>query len=92
MDDIEVSRQLITFNLEQTGAKVDIAVNGLRGLQKALKIQYDLILMDIQMPVMNGKEAMNSLLQLEVRTPVYALTADFRCSTICSYRFHRYFE
>ena len=57
-----MSRQLITFNLEQTGAKVDIAVNGLRGLQKALKIQCYLILMDIQMPVMNGKEAMNSLL------------------------------
>jgi CheY-like chemotaxis protein len=85
VDDVEVNRQLITFNLEQTGAKVNIAVNGLKGLQKALKVQYDLILMDIQMLVMNGKEAMSSLLQLEIKTPVYALTADCTSSDVQRY-------
>ena len=85
VEDTEVNQQLITFNLEQTGAQVDLAVNGLEGLQKALDVQYDLVLMDIQMPVMDGKEAMKSLLQLGVSTPVYALTANVMPSDIQEY-------
>ena len=85
VEDTEVNQQLITFNLEQTGAKVDMAVNGLEGLQKALEVQYDLVLMDIQMPVMDGKEAMKSLLQLGVSSPVYALTANVMPSDIKEY-------
>jgi signal transduction histidine kinase/CheY-like chemotaxis protein len=85
VEDTEVNQQLITFNLEQTGAKVDLAVNGLEGLQKALTVQYDLVLMDIQMPVMDGKEAMKSLLQLGVSTPIYALTANVMPSDILEY-------
>jgi CheY-like chemotaxis protein len=64
---------------------VDLAVNGLEGLQKALTVQYDLVLMDIQMPVMDGKEAMKSLLQLGVSTPIYALTANVMPSDILEY-------
>jgi signal transduction histidine kinase/CheY-like chemotaxis protein len=85
VEDTEVNQQLIIFNLEQTGAQVDLAVNGLEGLQKALEVQYDLILMDIQMPVMDGKEAMKSLLQLGVSTPVYAMTANVMPSDIQEY-------
>ena len=85
VEDTEVNQQLITFNLEKTGAQVDLAVNGLEGLQKALDVQYDLVLMDIQMPVMDGKEAMKSLLQLGVSTPVYALTANVMPSDIQEY-------
>ncbi|MFT4806855.1 MAG: signal transduction histidine kinase/CheY-like chemotaxis protein [Paraglaciecola sp.] len=85
VEDTEVNQQLITFNLEQTGAQVDLAVNGLEGLQKALTVQYDLVLMDIQMPVMDGKEAMKSLLQLGVSTPIYALTANVMPSDILEY-------
>jgi signal transduction histidine kinase/CheY-like chemotaxis protein len=85
VEDTEVNQQLITFNLERTGARVDLAVNGLEGLQKALAIQYDLVLMDIQMPVMDGKEAMKSLLQLGISTPIYALTANVMPSDIKEY-------
>ncbi len=85
VEDTEVNQQLITFNLEKTGAQVDLAVNGLEGLQKALDVQYDLVLMDIQMPVMDGKKAMKSLLQLGVSTPVYALTANVMPSDIQEY-------
>jgi len=85
VEDTEVNQQLITFNLEQTGAQVDLAVNGLEGLQKALAVNYDVILMDIQMPVMDGKEAMKSLLQLGVSTPTYALTANVMPSDIQEY-------
>jgi signal transduction histidine kinase/CheY-like chemotaxis protein len=85
VEDTEVNQQLVIFNLQQTGAQVDLAVNGLEGLQKALTVQYDLVLMDIQMPVMDGKEAMRSLLQLGVSTPVYALTANVMPSDIQEY-------
>ncbi|PKG97873.1 ATP-binding protein [Paraglaciecola sp. MB-3u-78] len=85
VEDTEVNQQLIIFNLERTGARVDLAVNGLEGLQKALAIQYDLVLMDIQMPVMDGKEAMKSLLQLGISTPIYALTANVMPSDIQEY-------
>tara|TARA_R110002153_G_scaffold27084_2_gene84239 strand:+ start:152 stop:1786 length:1635 start_codon:yes stop_codon:yes gene_type:complete len=76
VEDTKVNQQLITFKLQQTGAKIDLAKNGLEGLQKALSGEYDLILMDIYMPVMDGKEALKSLQQLGVSTPIYALTAN----------------
>lgn len=85
VEDTTVNQQLITFNLEQTGAQVDLAVNGLEGLQKALAVQYDVILMDIQMPIMDGKEAMKSLLQQGNNTPTYALTANVMPSDIEEY-------
>jgi signal transduction histidine kinase/CheY-like chemotaxis protein len=85
VEDTEVNRQLITFNLQQTGAKVDSAKNGLEGLQKALSGVYDLILMDIHMPIMDGKEALKSLQQLGVSTPIYALTANVMPADIQEY-------
>jgi signal transduction histidine kinase/CheY-like chemotaxis protein len=85
VEDTEVNRQLITFNLQKTGANIDTAKNGLEGLQLALSGEYDLILMDIHMPVMDGKEALKSLQQLGVSTPIYALTANVMHSDIQEY-------
>ena len=51
----------------------------------ALSGEYDLILMDIHMPVMDGKEALKSLQQLGVSTPIYALTANVMHSDIQEY-------
>jgi signal transduction histidine kinase/CheY-like chemotaxis protein len=85
VEDTKVNQQLISFNLAQTGAKVDLAVNGLEGLQKALAVQYDVILMDIQMPIMDGKEAMTSLLRRGNNTPTYALTANVMPSNMQEY-------
>jgi CheY-like chemotaxis protein len=62
--------------------QVDLAVSELERLQKGLAVQHDLVLMDTQMPVMDGKEAMRSLLQLDVSTPIYALTANIMFSDI----------
>ncbi|WP_299269901.1 ATP-binding protein [uncultured Psychrosphaera sp.] len=85
VEDTEVNQQLITFNLEQTGAHVDLAENGQQGLEKALSNSYDLILMDIQMPVMDGKEAMKAFKQLNITIPTYALTANIMPSDVHEY-------
>ena len=85
VEDTELNQQLITLHLQQTGVQVDLAVNGLDGLQKILSGQYDLVLMDIQMPVMDGKEAMQSLKQLGVNMPIYALTANVMPSDVEEY-------
>lgn len=77
-----LNQELIASALEKTGATIDLAENGQEALQKAISGQFDLILMDIQMPVMDGKEAMACLQQLGIDIPTYALTANNTASDI----------
>ena len=67
---------LVTELLQSAGATVEVAANGQEGMNKALSRGFDLVLMDKQMPVMDGLEAVTSLRQLGYTRPVYALTAD----------------
>lgn len=57
--------------------QVDVAQNGLEALKRCQKSQYDVILMDVQMPVMNAYEATSEIRKLESgsETPVLAMTA-----------------
>jgi len=77
VEDNEVNRYLVRFVLEKGGFRVVTADNGREAIERARRERPDLILMDIQMPVMDGYEA---TLQLkadpELRAiPVVALTA-----------------
>ncbi len=56
--------------------RVDIAENGKRAVELALKGNYDLILMDIKMPNMNGFEATEEIRKRGLKVPIYILTAD----------------
>ena len=56
--------------------KVDIAENGLVGYEKFRAYRYDLILMDLQMPVMNGFESTEKIRQHDKDIPIIALTAN----------------
>ncbi|MGN7360167.1 PAS domain S-box protein [Paenibacillus sp. SAF-054] len=78
VDDHPVNRQLLVTILNKMGYRPDVAVNGLEALRTAMKQQYDLILMDVQMPVMDGIEAVQSIrrhLASKRRPAVVAVTA-----------------
>jgi signal transduction histidine kinase/CheY-like chemotaxis protein len=70
------NQQLITLYVEETGATVEIVDNGESAVEKALSNNYDLILMDMQMPVMDGIEAVKKIRQANCNTPIAMLTAN----------------
>ncbi|MBC7421237.1 MAG: response regulator [Bdellovibrio sp.] len=75
VEDSPDNQFLIERILNKTGAKVTIASNGAEGVQIALSKNFDVILMDIQMPVMDGHQAMQVLREKGYSGPVVALTA-----------------
>ena len=61
--------------LDRMGFEVVICENGEEALEKACSESFDIILMDMQMPVMNGYQATSVLRQKNVTTPIIAVTA-----------------
>jgi PAS domain S-box-containing protein len=76
IDDGEANRELVRLVLEEVGLRVDDAENGQIGAQKALREHYDVLLMDMQMPVMDGFTATRLLRQKGYASPIIALTAN----------------
>jgi signal transduction histidine kinase/CheY-like chemotaxis protein len=74
-EDVLDNQRLITVLLNRMGLDVTIASDGEQALQTALSEQFDIILMDIQMPKMNGYDATRQLKNKGITTPVIALTA-----------------
>ena len=74
------NQQILTLYIKNHVKKVDIANNGKEALNKVATTKYDLILMDIQMPVMDGFKATGKIRELEntsdSRTPIIAVTAN----------------
>jgi len=64
----------LKFSLEQDGFSVDTALDGMEGYQKAANGQYDLIILDVMLPGIDGMEVLSRLRQ-QSRTPVLMLTA-----------------
>jgi signal transduction histidine kinase/CheY-like chemotaxis protein/HPt (histidine-containing phosphotransfer) domain-containing protein len=75
-EDTEDNQRLISMYLRRAGAKVDVVENGQQALQKALQQDYDLILMDMQMPIMGGVEAIEKLRVAGYKKPIVTLTAN----------------
>ncbi len=75
VDDSEDNRMLIGHFLKGVGAEVDFARNGLEGCRKALTGAFDVVLMDIQMPEMDGYTATMKLRESGYNKPIVALTA-----------------
>jgi heavy metal response regulator len=61
--------------LKESGYAVDVARDGLEGLEYALAVEYDVIVLDILLPKMNGLEMLNEIRAKRVKSPVLLLTA-----------------
>ncbi len=81
VEDNVANQELIVMLLERYGLECALAHNGLQALDMFKKNRYNLILMDEQMPVMNGREATTQILAYEseqrlLHTPIVALSAN----------------
>ena len=77
VEDNEINQQVACEILEEAGLKVDVAENGQIGLERVRKFPYDLVLMDLQMPVMDGYQATREIRKDErfQELPIVAMTA-----------------
>jgi PAS domain S-box-containing protein len=75
-DDGDTNRKLIQLILGRAGATVEQAENGRQAVQQATETMFDLILMDMQMPIQDGYAAARELRALGIGTPIIALTAN----------------
>ena len=77
VEDNEMNRDMLSRRLERKGYEVDMAVDGRQGVDKAKTLVYDLVLMDMSLPEIDGWEATREL-RADPATktlPIIALTA-----------------
>jgi signal transduction histidine kinase/DNA-binding response OmpR family regulator/HPt (histidine-containing phosphotransfer) domain-containing protein len=74
-EDNHSSQRVIQYCLQKAGLEVELAANGRIAVQKALETPFDLILMDMQMPELDGYGATIELRQQGCQCPIIALTA-----------------
>lgn len=75
VEDTTANQELIRLVLERMGHKTTLAHNGKEALDLLEKNTFDLILMDMQMPVMNGYDATRAIRKKGIHIPIIALTA-----------------
>lgn len=75
-EDVEDNQYLFGLLLKSVNVDFEMVENGQQAVEKALSEDFDLIFMDMQMPIMGGIEATHLLRQAGIETPIYALTAN----------------
>jgi CheY-like chemotaxis protein len=81
VEDNPINQKMIKYTLKNIGIDCDMADNGQIGVDMRLRNNYDIIFMDIQMPIMNGVEATQTILKYEKEKnlphiPIVAVTAN----------------
>jgi CheY-like chemotaxis protein len=75
VDDEENIRLLFKEELEEEGYDVDTASNGLEALEKVKAAPFDIVVLDIKMPVMDGIQALNAIKNINKDQPVILCSA-----------------
>ena len=80
-EDNEINQKLIRRTLEDLGLNITIVPNGLQALERRRSENFDMIFMDIAMPIMDGIEATHKILEYEEKNhlphiPIVAITAN----------------
>src|SRR6266508_1177545 len=88
VDDETAIREAIRMTLEYEGYRIDEARSGQDGIDKATKVPYDAILLDIKMPVLDGIEVLENLKDQKVATPVIMVSGhgDIQTAVECTKR------
>lgn len=76
VEDNEINKEIIIDLLADSGIIIDVASNGLEAIEKFKENNYELIFMDIQMPILDGYEATKEIRKLNQTIPIVALTAN----------------
>ncbi len=77
VEDDEMNRDMLLRRLQRNGMDVEIAVNGREAVEKSVQESFDIVLMDMSLPVMDGYEA-TRMLRARVEThdlPIIGLSA-----------------
>jgi len=75
VEDNEINQLVAKNNLEHFGLEVFCAVNGKEGVEKAKESRFDIIFMDLQMPIMDGYQATKLIREFDKEIPIIALSA-----------------
>jgi PAS domain S-box-containing protein len=75
-EDVDTNQMIIKSLLNKMGIEVTIAVDGQEALEIACREQFDIILMDLQMPRKTGSQSRKSIRREGIKTPIIALTAN----------------
>ncbi|HIJ95821.1 MAG TPA: response regulator [Desulfuromonadales bacterium] len=80
VDDVEINRELLRATLEKHGHRITMAENGREAVDRFSQGEFDVIFMDMQMPVLDGYGAVSAIRAIEAahdaaRTPIVAMTA-----------------
>ena len=75
-EDNKINQEIVVALLTKVGLDVDIVNNGQNAIDRFLNYTYDLILMDIQMPIMDGITASKIIRKKDEKIPIIALTAN----------------
>ena len=89
VEDAEANQELVSTILRSVGIEVDIAANGAEAVEAMRTSHYDVVLMDVQMPVMGGVQATRLIRRMTgapARVPIIALSANVLPHQVAEYR------